>query len=390
MLIDSAAVLSQRARIAIVGTCGTLAAFFMFGGLGALVGSGGPADPESAVPRSSFLVATANLAELRRSPIHAVLFSDRPETALLDRKALGLAKLGQACGFDPLARVESLAVAVPEEGEKGDLGVAAKVDVTERELEACTNSLAAERGPREGRPPSEPKSQNGFGVIEAGGAKLAYGHGGLLVAGKGAWLDAMLQTADRKQESYRLAEAHTAIRRYLGTLDGFGAPTVVVSALLPRSLRDRIRSEMAGEAAGDPAQATMAGVLGVSGVGAAMKAGASGSSITLAGVFVCDSEDACASVERLVSKKRFEWSKELMLRMVGLGPLLDSIVVKRDGARLTVTASAPADQLASVIDRVLRLRAQRREREREPGRDLAPPLGAPRQLKPDEQIPAKP
>lgn len=383
-MLLSTPVLSQRARIAIVGACGTVAAFFMFGGLSVVTpwlgGQAASADPEAAIPKSAFLVATANLAELRRSPIHEVLFSDKPETSLLDRKTLGIAKLGTACGFDPLARVESLAIAVPEEGDKGELGVAAKIDVTSDELEKCTSSLAAEKG----APRTEPTRQHGFGVVEAGGAKLAYGHGGLLLAGKGAWLDAMLATADHAQPSYRDAEAHTAIRRHLKTQGGFGAPTVMVSALLPRSLRDRIRSDMAGEAPNDPAQNIMAGVLGVSGVGAAMKAGASGGSITLAGVLVCDTEDACASVEKLVSKKRFEWSKELTLRMVGLGPLLDSITVKRDGARVTITAGAPADQLASVIDRVLRLRAQRA------GRDEPAPPTAPRQLEPDEQIPAKP
>ena len=383
--------LSQRIRIAIVGVCGTVAAFFMFGGFHAVAellgGRTGSTDPESAVPKGSFLVATANLAELRRSPIHEVLFSDKPETSLLDKKALGIAKLASACGFDPLARVESLAIAVPEEGDKGDLGVASKINVTRDELEHCTSSLAAERGGR-----AETKELHGFGVVEATpgeastgkGAKLAYGHGGLLLAGKGTWMDTMLATANDEQPTYKASEAHTAIRTHLKSLEGFAAPTVVVSALLPRSLRDRIRSEMAGEAPNDPAQNIMAGVLGVSGVGAAMRAGASGGSIQLAGVFVCDSADACASVEKLVSKKRFEWSKELMLRMVGLGPLLDSITVKQDGARLTVTAAAPADQLASVIDRVLRLRAQRRERPND-----APAI-APRQLRPDEQIPAKP
>jgi hypothetical protein len=340
-----------------------------------LGGQTGSTDPESAIPKAAFLVATVNLAELRRSPIHEVLFSDKPETSLLDKKALGIAKLGQACGFDPLTRVESLAIAVPEEGEKGDLGVAAKVNVTRDELEKCTSSLAAERGQK-----ADVKEEHGFGVVETSGAKLAYGHGGLLLAGKGAWMDAMLATADNAQPSYATSEAHTAIRTHLKSLEGFAAPTVVVSALLPRSLRDRIRSEMAGEAPNDPAQNIMAGVLGVSGVGAAMRAGASGSSTQLAAVLVCDSEDACASVEKVVSKKRFEWSKELMLRMVGLGPLLDSIAVKRDGSRVTITAGAPADQLASVLDRVLRLRAQRRDG----------PAVAPRQVRPDEELRGRP
>lgn len=376
--------LSQRVRIGLLAVCGGAAAFFVFGGLQALTGQSGSTDPESAVPKNAFLVATANLAELRRSPLSQVLLGDNPDTALVDKKALGIGTLQDACGFDPLARVESLAVAVPEDGEKGELGVAAKVTVTRDELEKCTTALATQRGEKA----PEPRTVHGFGVVEASGAKLAYGHGGLLLAGKGGWVDTMLATANGEQPSYKAAEAHTAIRAQLRTLEA--APTVVVSALLPRSLRDRIRTEMAGEATHDQAANTMAGVLGVSGVGAAIRAGASGGSVNLAAVLVCDSETACESVEKLVSRKRFEWSKELMLRMIGLGPLLDSITVKRDGSRITVTASAAADQLASVIDRVLRLRAQRRERVPEPQGAPESPPPPPRSLHPDEQIRARP
>lgn len=372
--------LSQRVRIGVLAVFGGAAAFFVFGGFQAITGQTGSTDPESAVPKSAFLVATANLAELRRSPLSQLLLGDNPETALVDKKTLGIEKLEDACGFDPLTRVETLAVAVPEDGEKGELGVAAKVTVTGDELEKCTTALAAQRGQK-----AEPHTVHGFGVVEAAGAKLAYGHGGLLLAGKGGWVDTMLATANGELPSYKTAEAHASLRASLRALEP--APTVVVSALLPRSLRDRIRTEMAGEATHDAAANTMAGVLGVSGVGAAIRAGASGSSINLAAVLVCDTDTACESVEKLVSRKRFEWSKELMLRMIGLGPLLDSIAVKRDGSRITVTASAPADQLAATIDRVLRLRAQRRERTG-PLEESPPP--PPRSLHPDEQIRAKP
>ena len=102
--------LSQRARVVILGVVGAVAAFLVFGGARTTRATG---DPFEAVPRDSFLVATVNLAELRRSPLYEVLFGkDSPAQAakadvpLLGTRALGIGKLADACGFDPLSRVE--------------------------------------------------------------------------------------------------------------------------------------------------------------------------------------------------------------------------------------------------------------------------------------------
>lgn len=380
--------LSQRARIILIGVVGTVVAFFVFGGGRDRT----PPDPYTAVPRDSFLVLTLNLAELRRSPLYDVLLGkDGPRSghSVLDRRSLGISELTGACGFDPLARVETLALAVPEEGEKGELGVAARVSVTRDELTRCAAALADRRGGR-----IDTKEVGGFVVVEdpktsegAARPRLAYGHGGLLVVGRGAWFDAMLSTADGKRPGIDASQGHDAIRGSLTGKPGWQRPTLLLSMLLPQALRARIKGEMAEElgAAKEPSSAEsakmMAGVLGVPAAGLALKAGESGRSIEAAVELVCDTEEACASVEKLVATKRFEWSKELSLRMLGLGPLLDSVDIRRDGAKLRVTAGTSADGLAAVIDRVMRLQARRRD-ESTP----APPGSTP--PRPDETIPA--
>ena len=374
--------LPQRARVVVLGVVGTIAAFFLFGGAQGSHAAGAPID---AVPRDAFLVATVDLAELRRSPLYEVLFGkDSPaggpkaDGRVFGARALGIGPLADACGFDPLSRVERLAVAVPEEGDKGELGVAARVTVSRAELSTCTENLAGRRGGKVAT-----KESGSFVVVEdstaAGEAarpRLAYGHGGLLVVGRGAWFDAMLAAADGKRPGVREAASHVAMRASLTGRDGWRAPTVLVSALLPRALRDRLKDEMGAELSADGAeggQGVMAGVLGVSGAGLALRAG--GQSIDAAVELVCDSDAGCAAVEELILKKRLEWSKELMLRMVGLGPLLDSIEVKREGARIRVTAGASADALAATIDRLLRLQA--RSERRDDTRDEPPALRAP-------------
>jgi hypothetical protein len=353
---------SGNGRAALVGIAGATAAFFVFRG----GGGGTPTDPAAAVPKDSFLVATVDLAELRRSPIHEVIVGKEGLSAArgLSGRTLPMKDLTEACGFDPLSRVERLALAVPEEGDRGELGVAARVNVTRDEIARCTTALADQRGGA-----VETHDVGGFIVAETraeGPAqpRLAYGRGGLLVVGRGAWFGAMLDAALRVKPGLVEAHEHAAMRASLMSREGWRSPTVLVTAILPRTLRDRLKNDMAGEIDGkDGSNAIMAGVLGVSTVGAALKAGPPRGQIDVAVELECDTAEGCTSVERLLSRKRLEWSKELTLRMVGLGPLLDSVEIHREdkqtkGARIRLTAAAGADTLAATLDRVLRLRAR--------------------------------
>jgi hypothetical protein len=354
---------ADNRRMAILGVGGAAAAFCLFGGL-AGIGKTGPSDPFDAIPKTSFIAATLDFAELRRSPIYEVVFGKEAAAADPMRRALGVTALADACGFDPTTRVQRVAVSVPEDGDRGEFGVAARVEVSRDELEACTRSLAAKRGGH-----AETHDVGTFVVLEdsstsdgAGSAarpRLAYGRGGLLVVGKGTWFDAMLGAADRTKPGLREAPAHVALRSSLTSHDGFRAPTLLATAILPRSLRDRLKGEMNAEAAPrDGSNAIMAGVLGVSAVGVAIHAGGRGQNVDASVELVCDDAPACEAVEKLAQKKRAEWSRDLALRMVGFGPLLDSFEVKREGPRLLATASASADTLASTIERVLKLRGR--------------------------------
>jgi hypothetical protein len=356
---------NENVRMALIGILGTAAAFFMFGGLGALTRTG-TSDPFDAIPKSSFIAATLDFAELRHSPIYDAVFGsgkDGPTSNDPMRRALGVTGLAEACGFDPTSRVQQLGLSMPEEGERGEFGVAARVEVTRDELEKCTRSLAEKRGGH-----AETHDVGTFVVLESTSSgdsasnrpRLAYGRGGLLVVGKGTWFDAMLGAADHTKPGLREATEHVGLRTSLTSHDGFKKPTLLVTAILPRSLRERLKGEMGAEAGSlDTSSAIMAGVLGVSAVGVAIHAGAAGQSVDASIELVCDSAEGCEAVEKLAQKKRAEWSRDLSLRMVGLGPLLDSFELKREGARLRATASAGSDALAATIERVMKLRARR-------------------------------
>lgn len=359
---------SQRVRIAVLGVIATAFAFVLFRGSGEST----PLEPVDAVPKESFLVGTVDVSELRRSPVYDVVLG---KGGAAGGKALGLGAVEDACGFDPFTRIERLALAIPEKEGERDFGIVARVQVSRDELQTCKRRLDEKRGGEA----TAPKEQGDFIVIEgvqAGSTKgrLAYGKKDLLVVSTGEWFDAILATANGQKPSVRDAKQHADLRTSLTSREGWRVPTVLVTAILPRSLRDRIRAETGPDAA-------MAGVLGVSAIGLAVKAGPPGGHVDARIEMICDSADECAAVEKLILKKRLDWSKDLALRMVGFGQVIDSLETKASGARLEVSASANADMLANTIERVLKLKSGSDPPSRPPL-----PFAAPKKPVPDETI----
>jgi hypothetical protein len=101
-----------------------------------------------------------------------------------------------------------------------------------------------------------------------------------------------------------------------------------------------------------------------------------GARIDAAFELTCDSADACAAVEKLILKKRLDLSRDLSLRMIGLGPVVDSLATSQEngGARLRVTAGAEARQLADTVERVLRWKARKEAAKDAKGDAIPPPV----------------
>jgi hypothetical protein len=380
-------------KIALIAIFASVASFGVFGGFSS-VGRSGSSEPGDAIPKTSFLAATVDVAALRRSPVYELLWGadgksvDGPRPGIVSPARLGLTFLTEACGFDPTTRVNKLSVAVPEEGNRGEFGLSAKIELSRAELETCANAIAAKRGHK-----ATTRQVGSFIVLDdvrekAGvSSHLAYGAGGLLVAGTGPWFDRMLSAADGVSPRIEAAVEHASLRASLTTEPEFNHPIFLATAVLPRSLRDRLLSELEKEgntrAARDDAKATMSGVLGVAAVGIAMSGFEAGKNIEARAELVCDDAIACEAVEKFALRKRKEWAGELALRLVGFGPVLDSIEVRRDGVRVRVKASASTNALTTTLERLIKLRGS--------GEDGLPPARAPEKRPPldDEPLRAK-
>jgi hypothetical protein len=360
-------------------------------GRGAKTGQADPArtpDVLAAAPADAWLIATLDVAAAR--PLLQPWLESLGGLAGATRVA-GLGSLSSACGFEPLEHVRQVMLALPEQGDRrqrGDFGFAVATDAAlgADELAACARKVIAARG---GTPTTA--TRGGFQVVSddaasqgaaaargtpaapgtvdaqgSQGAQLAYRKGAPFLVGRGPWLDAMIDAADGRAPG--AAPEHAALRAML--LAGAGAraagpraqPALQVTALLPKSLRDRLRAEVAGDAGPVPGRAFL-GVLGVDEVAVAVlpEAGAGGvtTRTTLTTVAVdlrCESGAACDEVQNLVERARLAWSGDFAVRQSGLGPLIDSLTIEArvpDGRALAIRARAPTADLAVAMGRLL-------------------------------------
>jgi hypothetical protein len=331
------------------------------------------------------LVATAGFFLARRSPPGAAALSVVPDDAWLvlsvDVEALrasglaaslktagspgpsGLGAIATQCGFDPVARLRSVVVASPEGGDRGDFGVVFEADVSEADLSACATKVITERA---GKPVT--RSRSGFQIVEdasdEGHASLAYRSGGPFLVGRGEWLDRMIDRAARpppaSSESTTAAE-HADLRRALterASRESGSKPALVLTTVLPKDLRERLKSELGAESAappaGDGADRTNTSVLSVEAAGVAVTTGPPGSTTRLDADLRCDTASACDEVKGVLSRKRDALSRSAGF-LIGLGALLDSLRVDPHGASLSLAANAPTDDLAKALARALPL-----------------------------------
>jgi len=300
------------------------------------------------VPRDAWLVASVDVAALRASPLAAPLLGGGEKTPIP-----GLGSLVARCGFDPVTRLREVVVTSPENGERGDFGVAFSGDLTKDELSKCAENVIRARG---GSPATS--TRGGFTLVQdardATHARLAYREGGPFLVGSGSWLDAMIDATEHKTE--RLRPEHTELRAALAGKDG-ARSAIVVTALLPASVRDKLKAELGPElgGAGDKAYA---GVLAVNAAGIAVRLGGpaadpAASTTEIAAELRCETDSACDEVKKLIERKRLSFARDLTVRLIGLGPLLDSLTVDGHGVALEATARASTGELARGLQRII-------------------------------------
>jgi hypothetical protein len=319
-----------------------------------------------AVPSGALLVARADLAALRASPVGAPFLRE-------GRDIPGLGKVRDVCGFDPLDTLSEAVLAVPAAGDTGEFGLAASGPVDDDAVIACAAKVIEARG---GRPVVTTmgsfRSVRDAALATAGG-EIAVRKGGPLLLGAGTYLRSMIDAADGRAPSVRSSRAHAALAH---EVEGASVRiTVVLSPEQRRTLADELQ---AAGATGSPAGAIAGGALGVT----------MGPLVGLHGVISCDDAAASDKLAGSFEKARQDRAGDPFLRLVGLGAALERLTIKPAGELLHARVELPAEQAALLAEKLLALRSLRRaapeeepaapRRRREPVDEVITPDGGAR------------
>ncbi|WP_437733624.1 hypothetical protein [Sorangium sp. So ce1335] len=297
-----------------------------------------PAAPRAldAVPAGALLVATLDLPALRGSPAFASFLRE-------EREIPGLGKVRDVCGFDPVAALTEVAIAVPAAGEGGDFGLAAAGAVQDEALLACASKVIEARG---GQPVVS--TVGGFRAVRdssaEGSGEIAVRPGGPILLGGGAYLRAMIDAAEGRTPAVGASGEHDDIARAVG--EGAARVTVV---LTPEQ-RAELGRELALSGAGrSPAAAIRAG-----GVGLAL-----GPEIAVHAVVLCDAEAPCAELGAAMRAARDARADDLATRLIGLGSVLERIAIAADGNSLHARVKLSAEEAGALVERLASLRGLR-------------------------------
>ncbi|HEY1954934.1 MAG TPA: hypothetical protein VGH28_04965 [Polyangiaceae bacterium] len=285
-----------------------------------------------AIPSGAFLVVTADLVALRASPLAKDLGGLRE-----------VSDVAELCGFDPLAHAKSVAIGVPEKPD-GVFGLAITSDLARGELVHCAERVMSARSAM----PSVTEhgswtvlEQEGF-LAEATRPRIAYRDGAPLLVARGDYLATMQAALDGRTQRAG-ASGHAALRARAPKDALF-----IATAILPKSVRDRIGREVSDETdTSDSQKKTMSAILSVNAVSLAIAP--TGDLLEIDAELDCDTEDACGVVRDFIDRKRKSIAAEPAARFAGIAGLLDALRLESKGPSLALRLKAPESEIARAV-----------------------------------------
>ncbi|MDC3958592.1 hypothetical protein KEG38_32355 [Polyangium jinanense] len=288
-----------------------------------------------AIPEGALLVATADLGALRRSGAFAPLLSET-------REIPGLGKVRDVCGFDPMAGLTELGVAVPASGGDGDFGLVASGAIDPDALLACASKVIEARGGRSVVNPIGAFRTVRDAKQSTSGAEIAVREGGPILLGAGNYLRSMIDAAEGRVPSARADGDHTKLASEVGP----GALRVTV-VLTPEQRRTLLEEIALSGAQGSPAASVVGLGLSVS----------IGERVGLSGVVACDAPAPCADLAKIFDGKRAAQADDTLVRLMGLGSILERLRIGSEGSRISARVDMSTDEATELVTRVIALRA---------------------------------
>jgi hypothetical protein len=292
------------------------------------------ADLLDAVPTSPMLLATIDLRALRATTLGSTLLS---------REGAGvLGRVHEICGFEPVDALDEVALVVPSSPEDADFGLVAIGDVNRDAIVACAEKVIGARG---GTPVTT--NLGSFRAVRdasTASGEIAARPGGPLLVGAGSYLRTMVDTADGALPTVRTDSAHTALRAAIED-----APLARVTIVLSPRQRATIADEVARSGGKAPAalEAVLAAALGAKITSETLQAHAV--------VLVADPAHA-KELDEAIDEVRRQRADDPLLRLLGLGQLLDRVRVSVDGTQVHLRLEMTISEAEIIADKLGALR----------------------------------
>jgi hypothetical protein len=290
--------------------------------------------PLSIIPPGSAFVLSVDVTQLEHAPLGIVL------AQRLGQLGSGTGDLTSLCGFDPLAALDQVALAVPSAGgaaseHADDFGVVATGRFSAAQITRCASAAISRRG---GDPvSSELGTFSSVRDRKTDGGEVAARDGGPLIVSGGRYFRDLLDAAEgnvakREHQDPKDAE-HAQLRRTLGP------GTIVATWLLPNGWFERFAGEDSARLSPLRALKTLGARLDVS------------QELRFSFLFECSDAASANEIEQLIEQLRAS------LGALALEPTLSGvarrIVVQPEAARLRLNLTLDEGELEAVLDAVL-------------------------------------
>lgn len=290
------------------------------------------------VPRGATIVVTADLRALRSSPLVAPYLGGQ--------SLPGLGDVPRICGFDPIAMVDQIAIAVPQEGE-ADFGIAALGGFSDSSMTDCARKIVDARGGRSLVSSSGPfRSVRDAASPSAGEIAVK---SGLLLWGGGQYLRTMVSTADGTQPGLPADSFHSRMRAELSGYETAQA-TILLSDSQRANVADEITKAQGSKEGGRPPVA-LAYVSG-----AALGVRLVGDAASLLLVVVADKASQSGEVKAWLESMLVDAAQGMTAKLLGLAPLVERIRLSIVGTTVRAELDASVAELETVVDRAMTLR----------------------------------
>jgi hypothetical protein len=348
----------SRATIAALAVAGALVAGGIYLATRPPAAPAAPAAPVArgsaildAVPAGALAVITADVRALRASPLAAPYLGG-------SRSVPGFDDVRQACGFDLIASVDELAIAIPD-GQEADFGIVATGGFADAAILDCASKVVQARG---GSPVVT--SIGSFKSVRDSSSQASSGEtatrpGGVLLWGGGPYVRTMIDAAEGKVPSVRGSSVHDRLRAELS-----GFETVQATYAFSQTQRAAVADEI--QKAQGKAPSVLAHVIGA---GLGVRLVDQKASLSL--VLLADDPAKVGELSGWLADTKRGAASGVPAQLLGAAPLLERATVSASGALVRVSLDATVGEIEGILDKALAIRAML-EKEARPA-PLPPP-----------------